>query len=128
MKKTVTTFAFLFLTYNFLSAQPGILKMIENKKFEKAEKELVKDLEKNPESIVSNYTMAMLLINRDNTGYNPEKAWEFLMKASTRFRNETDEKVLKNLAKIPVGQTEIAALTDTIASCALEDAIQKSIK
>jgi hypothetical protein len=79
MKNTIFTLTFFFLTSLYAFGQSGILKQIENKKFDKAEKELAKDLTKSPDDIASNYSMAVLLIKREYSGYNPEKAYEFLL-------------------------------------------------
>jgi outer membrane protein OmpA-like peptidoglycan-associated protein len=124
MKNITITLVFIIVSNLNSFGQSSLLKQIENKKFDKAEKELVKDLLKSPGDIVSNYCMAVLLINREYTGYNPEKSYEFLNKADSRLRDETDEKVIRNLNKIPVSQIEMTNLLDTITNAALEDAMK----
>jgi len=65
---------------------PGSLKLIEKGKFVDAEKKINKDLQKTPDYIETNYTMALLLLNRNYTSYNTEKSYEYLTKCIKLFK------------------------------------------
>jgi len=111
---------------NLIWGQSNYLKLIEKKKYAKAEKKINKGLSKTPDDIGLNYSMATLLIERKFKDYNSEKSYEFLIKSKSIYERLTDEKELKSLNKVPINKTTYDAYTDTICRCALEDATSKN--
>jgi len=122
MKKIALLVAFTFGLSTFSLAQTKDQKHIDKGDFEKADKNLTKDLEKNPTDIAAHYTMALLHINRGYPNYNAPKAYEYISNAISYYANLTDEKEIKDLIKIPLNQDFFEAVTNTICEEALEDA------
>lgn len=122
MKKIALLVAFSFSLSTFSLAQTKDQKHIDKGDFEKAEKNLTKDLEKNPTDIAAHYTMALLHINRGYPNYNAPKAYEYISNAISYYSNLTDEKEIKDLIKIPLNQDFFEAVSNTICKEALEDA------
>ena len=122
MKKIALLVAFSFSLSTFSLAQTKDQKHIDKGDFEKAEKNLTKDLEKNPTDIAAHYTMALLHINRGYPNYNAPKAYEYISNAIYFYANLTDEKELKDLIKIPLNQDFFDAVSNTVCQEALRDA------
>jgi hypothetical protein len=97
--------------------------MIDKGEFVDAEKKINKTLQQTPNDVEENFAMSVLLSKRKYTGFNTEKAYEYLMKASTNYAGIKDEKQLKQLSKIPITEIEFGNMTDTICRIASEDAI-----
>ena len=104
MKNISLLIAFIFCISTFSLAQTNDQKHIDKGDFEKAEKNLTKDLEKNPTDIAALYTMALLHIHRGYPKYNAPKAYAYISNAIYYYANLTDEKELKDLIKIPLNQ------------------------
>ena len=116
---------FIFLTGSFFInafGQTNDQKHIDKGDFAKAEKNLTKDLEKNPNDVAALYTMALLHINRGYPNYNAPKAYAFVTKAIYEYAILTDEKEIKNLTKIPLNQDYFDAANLMICKEALKDA------
>ena len=122
MKNISLLIAFIFCLSTFSLAQTNDQKHIDKGDFAKAEKNLTKDLEKNPKDIAALYTMAVLHISRDYQKYNAPKAYEFISVAIYNYSTLTDEKELKDLIKIPLNQEYFDSVTNTICKEALKDA------
>jgi outer membrane protein OmpA-like peptidoglycan-associated protein len=123
MKRILAILLMLLISTNLSFGQKRDLKLIDKEKYSNAEKKISEALLKKSDDIGLNYAMAVLLIKRKFTEYNPEKSYEYLMKAKNLFEILTDEKEQKSLAKIPINQTLFENYTDTVCKCALEDAI-----
>ncbi len=126
MNKFLQLFFLLVIFNNIAFGQERYLKLIEKGKYSKAEKKINKALIKKPDDVVLNYSMATLLINRKNKGYNPEKSYSFLLKTESALEAITDEREIKKLNKIPINRNVIFDYTDTIGRFALEDAQLKN--
>ena len=122
MKNIALLIVFFFGLSIFSLAQTNDQKHIDKGDFAKAEKNLTKDLEKNPSDIAALYTMALLHINRGYQKYNAPKAYEFISVAIYNYSILTDEKELKDLIKIPLNQEHFDNVTNTICKEALKDA------
>ena len=122
MRYFVAFMAFFVGFSTFSVAQTNDQKHIDKGDFAKAEKNLTKDLEKNPADIAALYTMALLHINRGYPKYNAPKAYNYIVNAINLYANLTDEKELKDLFKIPLNQDYFNAVTLTICKEALLDA------
>ena len=122
MKNIALLFVFFFCLSVFSLAQTNDQKHIDKGEFAKAEKNLTKDLEKNPSDIAALYTMAFLHINRGYEKYNAQKAYDYISNAINLYANLTDEKELKDLFKIPLNQEYFDNVTNTICKEALTDA------
>lgn len=125
--------SFLYLILILCTSTPAAgqfwtnsLKMIEKGEFIDAEKKISKTLQQSPNDVEENYSMAVLLSKRKYSGFNTEKAYEHLIKAATNYAAIKDEKILKQLNKIPLSDVEFSNMTDTICRIAAEDAIQKN--
>ena len=123
MKKKVYFIFFIFYSINLLIGQSRYLKFIEKGKYAKAERKINKALIKEPKDVGHNFTMAMLLINRKYKGFNTSKSYEYLVISENLYSNIVDEKVIKNLNKIPIDKVVFLNYTDTICKYALDDAI-----
>ena len=123
MKKKVYFIFFIFYSINLLIGQSRYLKFIEKGKYAKAERKINKALIKEPKDVGHNFTMAMLLINRKYKGFNTSKSYEYLIISENLYSNIVDEKVIKNLNKIPIDKVVFLNYTDTICKYALDDAI-----
>ncbi len=131
MKRVLITMFVLLISCHYILGQfslfgPGSLKLIEKGEFADAEKKINKDLLKTPDDIETNYAMSLLLAQRNYTGYNTEKSYEYLTKCIRLFENVKGENDLKKLNKIPINQTVFLNLTDTVCRLAMEDAITKN--
>lgn len=122
MIKIALLVALCFGVSTFSLAQTNDQKHIDKGDFAKAEKNLTKDLEKNPTDIAALYTMALLHIHRGYPNYNAPKAYEYISNAINYYANLTDEKELKDLIKIPLNQAYFDSVTTTICKEALTDA------
>lgn len=122
MKKISLILAFFIGISTFSKAQTNDQKHIDKGDFEKAEKNLTKDLEKNPRDIAALYTMALLHINRGYPNYSATKAYDYISTAILNYSNLTDEKEIKDLVKIPLNQEYFDAVSNTICKEALTDA------
>ena len=122
MKNIALLIVFFFGLSIFSLAQTNDQKHIDKGDFAKAEKNLTKDLEKNPSDIAALYTMALLHINRGYEKYNAQKAYDYISNAINLYANLTDEKELKDLFKIPLNQEYFDNVTNTICKEALTDA------
>jgi hypothetical protein len=122
MKNIALLIVFFFGLSTFSLAQTNDQKHIDKGDFAKAEKNLTKDLEKNPSDIAALYTMALLHINRGYEKYNAQKAYDYISKAINLYANLTDEKELKDLFKIPLNQDYFSAVRKTVCKEALTDA------
>jgi len=122
MKNIALLIVFFFGLSIFSIAQTNDQKHIDKGDFAKAEKNLTKDLEKNPSDIAALYTMALLHINRGYEKYNAQKAYDYISNAINLYANLTDEKELKDLFKIPLNQEYFDNVTNTICKEALTDA------
>ena len=123
MKKKVYFIFFIFYSINLLIGQSRYLKFIEKGKYAKAERKINKALINEPKDVGHNFTMAMLLINRKYKGFNTSKSYEYLVISENLYSNIVDEKVIKNLNKIPIDKVVFLNYTDTICKYALDDAI-----
>ena len=122
MKKISLILTFFIGISIFSKAQTNDQKHIDKGDFAKAEKNLTKDLEKNPRDIAALYTMAVLHINRSYPSYSATKAYDYISTAILNYTNLTDEKELKDLIKIPLNQEYFDAVSNTICKEALADA------
>lgn len=122
MKKIAFLIALSFWISTFSFGQTNDQKHIDKGDFAKAEKNLLKDLEKEPKDVAAHYTMALLHINRGYQKYNAPKAYEYISSAISYYANLTDEKEIKDLIKIPLNQEYFDAVTTTICREALKDA------
>ncbi len=122
MWKVLITSFILIGVYSAVLGQNNYMKMIDDGKHAKAEKKLNKAIEKSPDDIELNYTMAYLYISREFNKYNPEQSYEYLTKAYRKFNQVNDEKIIKQLEKIPINKSKFESLLDTVSRCALEDA------
>jgi outer membrane protein OmpA-like peptidoglycan-associated protein len=122
MKNIALLIVFFFGLSIFSLAQTNDQKHIDKGDFAKAEKNLTKDLEKNPSDIAALYTMALLHIKRGYEKYNAQKAYDYISNAINLYANLTDEKELKDLFKIPLNQEYFDNVTNTICKEALTDA------
>lgn len=120
-KVFITSFILIGL-HNAVLGQNNYMKMIDDGKHAKAEKKLNKAIEKSPDDIELNYSMAYLYISREFNKYNPEQSYEYLTKAYRKFNQVNDEKIIKQLEKIPINKSKFESLLDTVSRCALEDA------
>jgi len=122
MRHFVAFMVFFVGLSTFSVAQTNDQKHIDRGDFAKAEKNLTKDLEKNPNDVAALYTMALLHINRGYPNYNAPKAYEYISNAINYYANLTDEKEIKDLIKIPLNQEYFDSVTNTICKEALKDA------
>ena len=122
MKKIAFLIALSFWISTFSFGQTNDEKHIDKGDFAKAEKNLLKDLEKEPKNVAAHYTMALLHINRGYQKYNAPKAYEYISNAIYYYANLTDEKEIKDLIKIPLNKDYFDAVTNTICKEALKDA------
>ncbi len=122
MKKISLLLTFFIGISIFSKAQTNDQKHIDKGDFAKAEKNLTKDLEKNPRDIAALYTMALLHINRGYPNYSATKAYDYISNAILYYSNLTDEKEIKDLVKIPLNQEYFDAVSNTICKEALLDA------
>lgn len=122
MNRILLTSILVILASTSVIGQGSYFKLIADGEYSKAEKKINKEFEKSPDDAASNYAMAILLINRKYQNYNSKKAYEYLIKTKTIYRNIVDEKELKDLNKIPLNSNWIDNYTDTICRFALEDA------
>jgi len=100
------------------------LKMIEKGEFIDAEKKINKTLQQSPNDVEENYAMSVLLSKRKYSGFNTEKAYDHLTKAMKSYAGIKDDKILKQLGKIPLTDVEFSNMTDTICRIASEDVIK----
>lgn len=98
------------------------LKAIAKEKYADTEKKLLKDLQKKPNDVELNFTMAILYISPKFQNYNIETAYDYLYKAQKAFESITDDKVIKRLSKIPINTLILENYTDTICSRAFDKA------
>jgi len=127
MKKHLLLITMLLLcTSNFSFGQSSYLKLIEKGKYSEAEKKINKAIIKEPNDIEHNFTLAILLINRNFKGYNAPKSYEYIIKSEKLYSNTYDSKEIIRLNKIPIDQIIIQNYTDTICKYALDDAIKKN--
>jgi hypothetical protein len=120
---------YLILTFSYSTTVTGqfwanSLKMIEKGEFIDAEKKISKTLQQTPNDVEENFAMSVLLSKRKYTGFNTEKAFEHLMKAAKLYAGIKDEKLLKQLNKIPISDIEFTAMNDTICRIAAEDVVK----
>ncbi len=127
MKKHLLLITILLLcTSDFSFGQSSYLKLIEKGKYSKAEKKINKAILKEPNDIGHNFTLAILLINRNFKGYNAPKSYEYIIESEKLYFNTYDFKEIKRLNKIPIDKIIIQNYTDTICKYALDDAIKKN--
>ncbi len=107
-----------------LYGQTSYLRKIEKGKFGKAEKKINKALKKEPNDLVLNYAMSILLMKRKYKDYNTAKSYEYLTKAERLYANIDDETQINKLNKIPINSSVILNHLDTICIYALDDAIE----
>jgi outer membrane protein OmpA-like peptidoglycan-associated protein len=123
MKQYLITIILLLGSVYFSFGQSNYLKLIEKGKYTKAEKKINKAILKEPNDLGHNYSLAMLLINRNYKGYNPSKSYEYILISDKLYSNVLDEKELKRINKIPINSIILKNYTDTICKFALRDAI-----
>jgi len=91
-----------------------------------AAKKISMEISKKPDDIELNFDMALLLINRQYTEYNPTRSYEYLMKSKQYFDNTTNIKTLEKLNKIPLNQSIYQDYTDSVCRYALDDVIKQN--
>jgi outer membrane protein OmpA-like peptidoglycan-associated protein len=123
MIKYISTLLFLLFINNLITGQNKYFKLIEKKKYEKAEKKFTEELVENPEDIGLNYAMSILLIKKDFSGFDPKKAYSYLTKSKDLYSTITDESEIKELNEIPINNTVFQYYTDTICRYALNEAV-----
>lgn len=114
----------LFLTPILGFSQSSYLKYIENGKYSKAEKKIVKDLEKNPNDIELNYYKARLYMEPGYKNYNTKLSYKLFVDTRSSYRKINDEKEQKKLGKIPLDTDVLNKYIDTVCMRALDDAIK----
>lgn len=127
MKKSIILALLLAVTVifpPFIQAQfkSSNFKAIAKEKYADTEKKLLKALQKKPNDVELNFTMAYLYISPKFENYSEETAYEYLYKAQMAYESITDEKVIKRLAKIPIDKLILENYTDTITGRAFEKA------
>lgn len=128
--KKLTILFFALIATSLVYGQFGFtssLKLIEKENYLEAEKKILKELQKTPNDIEENYSLARLLIRRNYKGYNPEKSYDYLQKSKKLFENITVERDLKKFSKIPISKELYQDYTDTICRHALENAEVKNL-
>lgn len=127
MKKSITpaiifAIIFFFPLIAFSQFNTAFLKAIAKEKFDDTEKKVLKSLQKKPNDVELNFTMAVLYISPKYQNYNEEKAYEYLVKAQKAFESTSDEKLIKKLDKIPINALLFENYTDTICNRAFTKA------
>ncbi|MFZ4399508.1 MAG: OmpA family protein [Bacteroidales bacterium] len=123
MRINLFIFLICVITGGYTFGQNNFLRLIENEKFEKAEKKINEAINESPDDIGVNFSMAVLYLNRKYQKYNTIKSYEYLMKSQSIFQTNTDEHTIKQLSKVPINQLIFTDYTDSISRQALEDAI-----
>ncbi len=120
MKKSITPaiifaiFFFPLLAYSQFNT--AFLKAIAKEKFEDIEKKVLKSMQKKPNDVELNFTMAVLYLSPKYQNYNEEKAYEYLIRAQRSFESIADEKLIKKLDKIPINKLIFENYTDSVCS------------
>ncbi|MDD3860023.1 MAG: OmpA family protein [Bacteroidales bacterium] len=123
MKKFISIIACICFS-TIIWGQSGYLKLIENGKYSKAEKKIIKDLEKNPNDIELNYYKARLYMVPAYKNYNTKQSYKLLVDTRSAYRKITDDKEQKKLSKIPLDTDVLNKYIDTVCILALDDAIK----
>ena len=116
---------FTICTIN-LAGQSITIKLIQKGEYLKAEEKISKALAKDSVDVEQNYNMSVLCSERGYQGYQPTKAYAYLMKSKQIFDLNKDEKESKKMAKIPLTKEIIETLLDSICSRAKTDALNKN--
>lgn len=124
LKITIVLVFSLFQSQAYSQFNSSYLKLIGKEKYTEVEKKLIKDLQKKPENVEMNFSMAVLYNTKKFEGYQPEKAYDYLQKAYMAFGKIIKEKELKKLNKIPVNKNVLDNMSDSICKMALNDAIE----
>lgn len=126
MKKIVVLIIILHYFSLFTSAQSGYLELIEKGNFETAEKRIKKAIQKEPYDIGVNFSYAILLADKNYSGYDPYTSYNHIQIAQNFYRELRDEKEIKNLSKVPINTEVLISALDMICKRALDDAISKN--
>jgi hypothetical protein len=126
MKKSLFVL-FILLSVSFpVLSQSSYVKLIEKEDFVKAEEKINKALSKEPDDVEANYAMSLLFINTKYPSFNPQKAYDYLLKGIKLFDATKAERDLKNLNKLLINKTVLQNYVDTICRVAMEDAFSKN--
>ncbi|MCX6296704.1 MAG: hypothetical protein NTX97_11695, partial [Bacteroidetes bacterium] len=126
MKKTLNILLILVFSKSFIFGQNSYLRLIEKKKYSKAEKKITKALSKTPDDIALNYSYAVLLISEKYKYFNPPKSYEYIIKSKTLYERIVDEKEIKSLNKIPITLKLFQDYIDTICGYAIKKATSEN--
>jgi outer membrane protein OmpA-like peptidoglycan-associated protein len=103
-----------------LFAQEQSLKLIEKQKFEKVEKNLKEDLEKDHADVEANFIGAILYMSEGFTGFEVKNSYDFLLKSKSSYNIITDTKKIEKLNKVPINDSIYTINLDSIGRIGLE--------
>lgn len=119
--------ALIFAVCLFQSSVLGqnkYLELIKQKNYSKAEKTIANELWDKNDDVALNYAMAVLLIQPKYKKFNTEKSYRYLTKSEKLYDKIKDERLLKNLNKIPINAAVFDNFTDSICRMALDEALK----
>ena len=85
--KFVFKIIFLFLLSKISIGQTNHLRLIEKGKYAKAEKKILKSIQKDSNDVKLNYTLSVLLIQKKYKGYDTRRAYLYMLKAKKIYSN-----------------------------------------
>ena len=109
----------LFVAFSNVNAQEHALKLIEKQKFDKVEKNLLEDLEKNPLGVEENFIAAVLYMTSAYPNFSVRTAYDRLCTSRKSFAALTDLKEIEKLAKVPITAEVYLTNLDSLGRIAL---------
>jgi serine phosphatase RsbU (regulator of sigma subunit) len=88
-------------------------KAIDKSNYDKAIELFEVELKENSYNVAANYGMADVYFSRDFSGYNPEKAWEYIILAEENMES-AGVKEIESLSKLDIDQSDLDILRDRI--------------
>jgi outer membrane protein OmpA-like peptidoglycan-associated protein len=101
-------------------AQEQALKLIEKQKFEKVEKKLLEDLEKNPFGVEENFIAAVLYMSAGYQNFDIQTAYDRLNISRRSFAALSDSKEIEKLAKVPINNEVFQTNLDSLGRIAFQ--------
>lgn len=123
MKQILILSLLLLSSLLHLHAQENLQPLIDEAKFDKADKKIQKTLEKNPNDVCAHYFSAILYANKSYPNYNLDSANANIQYAEKVFKKLKDKDEKAGLKKLAIDKKAFTKVKTLIAQSALDEAM-----
>lgn len=122
MAKHLITLITILSFYLSVQAQNEFQDLLKEGKLEKLEKKIDKALEKDASDINANFFKAQLLTQKEYSFYNPDSAYNYILRSKKLLEEEKNKTKIAELKKLKVSKSTISKAETAVYKAALERA------